>query len=196
MYARDNPFRGERLHALRFRFAVGDDHEALLARVMAQGGRGAIVGPHGSGKTTLMLELAPLLRARGYAVRALRIGAERRSLSGEEWRSLTAGLGPRDAILFDGAGHLMLWTWWRLRDRLRAAGVLIVTAHRAHRGPVVVRTATSPELLRELVAELDPTVGDAQIRDACHEARCDLRAALRSLYESAWINRPAPDPTH
>jgi len=105
-------------------------------------------------------------------------------------------LGPRDAILFDGAGHLMLWTWWRLRDRLRAAGVLIVTAHRAHRGPVVVRTATSPELLRELVAELDPTVGDAQIRDACHEARCDLRAALRSLYESAWINRPAPDPTH
>lgn len=183
MLARENPFRVERLHALRFRYPEGDGHEALLARVMAHGGRSAIVGPHGSGKTTLMLELGPVLRARGYAVRALRLGAERRSLSRAEWRALTEGLGPRDAILLDGAGHLRPWTWIRLRRASRRAGILIVTAHRAHRGPVALRTATSPELLRELVAELDSgsiARAGAELFGAVHG---DLRRALRWLFD-------------
>ncbi|MBI5850577.1 MAG: hypothetical protein HZB39_05990 [Planctomycetes bacterium] len=196
MLARENPFRVERLHALRFRYPPGDDHEALLARVMEHGGRGAIVGPHGSGKTTLMLELAEHLRADGRRVRELRIGVEQHRLSEVERRTLCDALGPRDAFLFDGAGHLTPWSWWCLRRALRAAGLVIVTAHRAGRLPTVLRTAGSPDLLCELVAELDPTIGVAKVREVCREARSDLRQALRSLYESARLSRPAPDPAH
>lgn len=183
MRARENPFRVERQHALRFRFPAGEDHESLLARAAARGGRGAIVGPHGSGKTTLLLELAEQLRARGHRVRELRIGAPRHSLTHGECAALSEGLGPRDAVLFDGAGHLAPWHWWSLARALRPAAFVLVSSHRAGRLPTLLRTQTSFELLRELALELAPGLEPERIDTAWRSAGGDLRAALRGLFE-------------
>ena len=62
MTAADNPFRTARLEALAYRPAVDLVERALVLR------RSAIVGPMGTGKTTLLGELARGLRARGFEV--------------------------------------------------------------------------------------------------------------------------------
>ncbi len=182
MLARDNPLRVERLHALRFRFPLGDDEDALLQRVMQHGGRGAIVGPHGSGKSTVMLELATRLRREGWHVRELRIAAGQRSLTVDEWRGLRDGVGARDAILFDGAGHLWPWQWWRVRRTLSGAGCVIVAVHRVGRLPTVLRTSTSPALLRELLRDLGVEHAEPELASLLRARRGDVRAALFELY--------------
>lgn len=181
--ARENPFRVECIHALGFRFPTGDDIDALLDRIAARGGRGAIVGPHGSGKTTLLIELGERLRGDGWRVRELRIGAGRHALSSAERVALTEGVGSRDAVLFDGAGHLWTWEWWSLRAALRDAGRFVVAVHRAGRLPTVLRTRVSFALVRDLVDELDVAITDAELKDRLRTVRGDARALFRGLYE-------------
>ena len=152
--AHSNPFRTARLHALRFRYPDGDSENALLRRLAAAGGRGAIVGPHGSGKTTLCLELAARFRRDGRRVRAVRLG-DSPELCGP--RSLSAWLqdaGPDTAVIVDGAGRLGPLGWWRLWRGSRGAARVLVTAHRRCAFPAVLRTETSAPLLAELCARL------------------------------------------
>ena len=75
MRARDNPFRTDRVLSVRYRLAEGTLC-GLLDRFEAMGRRAAIVGPKGHGKTTLLEDLAPRLRDRGFAVRELRLDEE------------------------------------------------------------------------------------------------------------------------
>lgn len=184
MRARDNPFRVDRMHALRFRFDGGDSMDALRARIAARGGRGAIVGPHGSGKTTLLLELAESWRREGRRVRLLRIGDERHALTDPERAGLLMGLSADDVVLFDGACHLWPHHWWSIRRALQPAGVLVITAHRSGRLPTALRTRTSPALLVELVRELGVDLADDELRARFTACRGDIRAVFRSLYEA------------
>ena len=181
--ARENPFRVERLEALAFRFPTGDGMGALLWRIGARSGRGAIVGPHGSGKTTAMLELGAHLRGEGWRVREMRIGAGRHALSPSERAQLTLGVGPNDAVLLDGAGHLWTWEWWSLRHALRGVGRFVVATHRPGRLPTVLRTRVSLALVRDLVDELEVAISDAELGERLRRVRGDARALFRGLYE-------------
>src|SRR5262245_2457 len=111
MLARDNPFRSERLHALGY-LSVDDrgicrspDLQDLVQRVLALR-RCAVVGPHGSGKTTLVLGLAAALRASGREVRFVHLSREAGRLS-REWRGLLVAPPNRgQVVLLDGGGEL------------------------------------------------------------------------------------------
>ena len=191
MRARDNPFRSERVESLAYR-APGFDWARLLARLAAQGGRGAIRGPQGSGKTTLLHELGERLEGAGYTVRRLRPDPDDRSLARRQLRELTTGLGPDVALLLDGADRLGWSQWQALRRGSREAAVLVVTTHRSGRLPTLYRCSTSVELLRELVAELAPVEmlpearGDDDWASALYaRAGGNLRLALRELYDRA-----------
>jgi len=70
--AHANPFRVALTDALMYR-PRNEDWPTMLARLEAMGWRGAVVGPHGSGKTTLIQSLVPALRQRGFAVHAARL---------------------------------------------------------------------------------------------------------------------------
>jgi hypothetical protein len=189
--AHRNPFRVGRLHALGFRFPPGEDLETLCARLLAAGGRGAIVGPHGSGKTTLLEQLAARLRRDGWRVRSQRIGRGQRSLDAAERAALLDGLGPGDAVLLDGAGHLHPLAWRGFRRGTQAAGLVVVTCHRRGRLPTLLRTATSPGLLVELCAELGEPIETGRAAALWRNHRGDLRAALRALYDVRAVSRAA-----
>lgn len=186
MRARDNPFRVERLHGLRFRLAhgPGDGIESVWSRLRASDGRGAIVGPHGTGKTTLLAELAERLRGHGLSVRSVRIGAGTRALSPTQHERLLAHLTADDAVLLDGAGHLLPWHWWRVRRATRGARFLVVTCHRAGRLPTLLRTSSSPALLAELAAELGAPIAGESAARLLSENRGNVRDALRALYDA------------
>lgn len=176
MKARDNPYRAERLEAMRYRFPDGDDMRAVLARLDRMGGRGAIIGLHGSGKTTLLRELGEALRGRGMRVRLHRLTQGARTWP-HNW---LADIDANDALLLDSAGLLSWSRWLSLRWRCRHAGVLVVTAHRRGLLPTLIRCRTSPALLSELLQDLGcPQPQSAQVF-AAH--RGNLHAVFRDLY--------------
>ncbi|HLH27701.1 MAG TPA: hypothetical protein VKW77_02220 [Acidimicrobiales bacterium] len=185
MRARDNPFRSDRLLAVRYRLQEGT-WDGLFARFEALGRRAAIVGPQGSGKTTLLEDLAPRFRDRGYAVRELRLDAESPSFPEPFLEDFLASLGPRDLILLDGAEQLGRGAWSTFERRSRAAAGLLVTLHRPGRLPTLLETRTSRELLDGLVGEiLEDRAGEVRGLTAplFEKHAGNLREALRELYD-------------
>jgi hypothetical protein len=187
MLARDNPFRAERIETLRYRLdATG--WSDLLRRFAAQGHRGVLVGPHGSGKTTLREELERRLAGNGWRVHAVVLGADRAaSLVG--LIALAGRLGAGDLLSIDGLDRLAPWSWWRLRLAIRHVGALLATSHHHGRLPLLHGHRTSPALLRELVGDLLGGECTGELSARCdllfRERDGDLRACLRQLYDEA-----------
>lgn len=192
MRAADNPFRVQCIDHLPLH-PRGWDWPELLRRLREAEYRGAIVGPHGSGKTTLLGELTPRLEAEGLQVRGLRLHDGMRRLPSEVEHAWLAELDTRTLLVLDGAEQLGRLAWWRLRQRSRSAGGLLITTHRPGRLPTLLTTSTSPELLASLIDDLlrplaPPQAANLRLRlpDAAQlYARHDgnLRLALRELYD-------------
>jgi len=189
--AHENPFRVSRLEALPYRFPSGRCWERLFARLEALGGRGAVVGPEGSGKTALLAELAAAL-GRGMDVTTLRLTREQPRPGADELRRLAA-TGPADAVILDGAEQLGPLAWRRARHLTRHAGALVITGHRPGRLPTLLATETSVELLADLVGGLLPAEEAARLEPLLPELvarhQGNLRTALLELYDR-WSRRP------
>ncbi len=178
--ARHNPFATERLDRLAYRDpATGEpigpeELDRLLDRLEELGRRAAIVGPEGSGKTALLEALAARLALRGWRVRW--------SLAGPR---AAEPASPKTFLLVDGEERLAYRGWRRLLRAARGAGGLLVTVHLPGPLPTLFESATSPELLATLVAELtdgpSPQLPTAASLYARH--RGNLREALLELYD-------------
>ncbi|MCA9494526.1 MAG: hypothetical protein KC621_31580 [Myxococcales bacterium] len=146
MSAATNPYRSSRLEALSYRPAVD-----LVERALALG-RSAIVGPMGTGKTTLLGELGEGLRARGLRVVVVTVRCDERGRV--EVPRVADAAEAEDAWLIDGLDLASPWTrarWWWASRRAR---VVVVAGHRPLGLPVLHRTRTCPDMLAELVTEL------------------------------------------
>lgn len=188
--AKDNPFAVSRLHRLRFRSADGGSHE-LLSRFMHLGMRGAVIGPCGSGKTTLMLELQALLKGRGHDVRYIRL---ERAIKSRPWQ-IANSAKTGQILLIDGAEQLG-WSCKFVIYALcrRAAGVL-ASSHCAVGLPILIETRTTKDTLIELVRELErgPRFSDAQLA-AIYEAHGgNVRECFRELYDLSAAHLSACD---
>jgi hypothetical protein len=176
MRACDNPFAVHRVLRQRYRL---DERgwSALAARLESLGCRGAIVGGHGTGKTTLLEDFAPRLEAIGWRIHWLRFNAEERSLP-ENTRYTST-----DMIVCDGAEQLGLLDWLRLRVRAAAAGGFVITSHRAGRLPTLHRCETSAALLRDLAASLAAPIPEADGVELFARHGGNLRDAIREMYD-------------
>lgn len=189
MKARDNPFRVERLHQLRFR--PRDVLEQVIAQLENSNYRGAIVGPHGTGKSTLLEEMNGLLRLREKDSSLLRLTAETHSRGAElvaDWLRRT----PSQAVLlFDGAEQLSSGEWNAFLAASQPFAGLVITTHRPGRLPTLCQTSSSPALLDDLVRELVPlrTGEDEQLLARLYSRhRGNVRDCLRELYDR-WGER-------
>ena len=182
MRARDNPFRTDRVLKIRYR-PRGWTWDELLGRLATLDYREAIVGPEGHGKTTLMEDLEPHLRARGFGVRHLRLTRERPGFDAAWLRDFFATTNSKDVLLFDGAEQLTRIAWWRFRRAARKAGGLVITSHRGGMLPTLVECETDAQLLGGIVRDLapDPSGHDTGALFARH--RGNVREALRELYD-------------
>lgn len=159
--------------------------EVLLGR---HGGWGAIIGPHGTGKSTLVASLRPLLQQRR------RVFAYRLSTSDRSFAALTNDRSKWDAdslIIVDGYEQLSSWSAWRLR---RWASGLLVTAHRPMFGlPVLWRTGIDEEqairLRNDLLRNHSWLQSRPDLETAWRSARAnhptDLRETLFAMYD--WV---------
>jgi hypothetical protein len=144
----------------------------------------AIVGPHGTGKSTLLAAIAGRLEAAGSPVVLHRLGRRRDAIA--VLRAVAPA--PRGTtFLIDGwerigplAGRLA-----RLAAQVRGCR-LVVTSHRPVGLPTAVTTAGTLPLLAAIVARLPPhadLIGPADLADAFARHRGNLRDSLADLYD-------------
>jgi hypothetical protein len=182
----DNPFATcwTRPGALPFRFRDGQSADQLVARLAAQGWQGAIVGPHGSGKTSLLETLKPALRAAGctFTTISLRNGQRRLPKLNVKFNA------DRSLLIVDGYEQLGWIERARLKRRCRRAKIgLLVTAHAPTNIATLIRLAPDRMLIEQLVAQLSArtstpiTAADVAASYACHES--NVREIFFDLYD-------------
>ena len=188
-----NPFRSRRLEQLPFRSprdGAPFDWARFLAEFQALRGRerGAVVGPHGSGKTTFLVELQQRLAARGREVVMLFTNRDGGGRMPDEWVGLLRATGEETLVIADGYDALGVFSRLRLRRVLRPRGGLIVTAHRRCTLPTLLETATSPRLLESLLDDLCAgsrgsfRPSEEWLAKLYRSCRGNLREVLRRLY--------------
>ena len=188
MKARENPFAANRVESIRYAWRDGG-LAPLLARLRTLDYRAAIVGGHGTGKTTLLEDLEQPLVDLGFRVRRLRLDTEHPRFARGTHATLAAELDARDLICFDGAEQLDAWHWIQVRWATRRAGGVIITSHRHGRLPTLIECTTSAELLDSIVQRLTPTdpsggrVHTPTAQELFSRHRGNLRDALRELYD-------------
>jgi hypothetical protein len=184
MRPRDNPFAAHRVESVPFRFPAGSNWDALLSRCAAAKWRGAIVGPHGSGKTALLDQLAPRLRERGFKPHLSRITAASTLGEKESVLALVRTLRAPDFLLLDGAEQFSTREWLRLYSAASPLAGCLITVHRTSRLPTLLETKTSPALLAELAAELaGERLSQAEAASLFKRHNGNLRDCLRDLYD-------------
>lgn len=142
------------------------------------------MGPHGTGKTTLLEQLEPLLAERGFVPRRFVLRGE--SAPGEKQRVLAEvrSMKAPDFLLLDGAEQLTTKQWLPINDAAKACAGCVITLHRASRLPVVFSSEPSPQLLDALVYELCGAwlpPGESEVMFA--RQRGNIRECLRELYD-------------
>ncbi|MEM6855103.1 MAG: hypothetical protein AAF593_11910 [Planctomycetota bacterium] len=176
----DNPFRSSCVDALGYVSPTGETWAELVSRIRAACFRGALVGPHGHGKSTLMHQLAaldpPPGRARHDVIQVMLDGSNR----GEVKDAIAATTG---RLFIDGIDLLP----WRMRSAIGKREQVIVTSHRPTKLPTLMRCETTPVLLGELIGQLSPPVYEALGEDAIVTLHAkhhgNIRDALRELYD-------------
>jgi hypothetical protein len=174
----DNPFAVHRVMRQRYRMSE-NEWAALDRRFEAMGRRGAIIGPHGCGKTTLLEDFAARLEGAGRKVHWFRFDDLARRLGA------LPRFGPRDVVACDGAEQLSWIDWARLKHASKRAGGLIITTHRASRLLTLHDCRPNLDVVRRVVSELDPNVPVAHV-DWLHSKHAgNAREVIRALYD-AW----------
>jgi hypothetical protein len=153
---RNNPFatRWVRPGAIPFLFQPGEGMSLLLERLETHGWRGQIVGPHGTGKSTLVADLLAELSRRSIQVRRVELHEGEGNKRAEVRQALEEPpAGPGIPVLVvDGFEQLSWWSRHVIKSACRRLGFgLIVTAHRSVGLPDLYRTAMTPSQARQLV---------------------------------------------
>lgn len=182
MKARENPFATDRVLRVRYR-PQGWTWEQLLARLADLNYRGAIVGPEGRGKTTLLEDLGGRLEEQGLCIKHLRLTSERPHFRRQFIREFLANVSARDVLLLDGAEQMGRVAWWSFLRRSRAARGLVITSHRPGLLRTLVECETNIPLLRGIVQDLHAGGLTLTLDELFKRHSGNLRHALWELYD-------------
>jgi len=129
--------------------------EELLELLSAKRYRAAVVGPHGSGKTSCLKQIELHIRECGRPT--IWWAAEKQTATecADSWR--WHNKVAQDAIVFiDGADALAILKWRLLRARLSRAGGVVISSHREGLLPTIIRCQPTLSLFYELLGDLIP----------------------------------------
>jgi hypothetical protein len=185
-----NPFstRFVRPGAISYHFPSSLTVASLVELLRTHQWRGEIVGPHGSGKSTLVQTLIPFLQDEGRDVRpfVVQAGETQLPIAGVDLKSW----GPTTQIIVDGYEQLGRWSRTLIHRICKSQGCgLLITCHQPTGLPVILRTTASLEMTQELVREIQadkPVVNDHDVQLSFHAHLGNVREVffeLHDLYE-------------
>jgi hypothetical protein len=186
--AERNPFatRSVRPGAIPYHFENGESLERMVARLQQHRWRGEIVGPHGSGKSTLVQSLIPVLEQAGRDVRQFKVqaGESRLPVSGADlktWNGATQ-------LIVDGYEQLGNWTRILINRICKGQGCgLMVTSHESTGLPLLARVAPSLTVTQAIVRKIQPCVPlrihDQDVQISFQKHRGNIREVFFELYD-------------
>lgn len=182
--ARHNPFASHRVDALPYRFSQGS-WEEIEQRLKCCSYRAAIIGPYGSGKTTMLEQLAGRLRARGSAVESLFVNADRPVLSWNQIKKIRSAAQHRRMICIDGADLLPRWQRWFVRSITRHAAGLVMAGHAPCGWPVLWECESDEAVFQRLLEDLGAPLPKADAVELFRRHQGNVRDMFRELYRRA-----------
>lgn len=185
MKARDNPFAVERILQIRYR-PLSCTWDDLIENLKSLELRAAIVGDHGTGKSTLLDDLRPRIQELGFQTQHLRLNQDEPKFAPGYLATLFERLSANDVILFDGAEQMSWFRWRRFVTKTRRASGLIITTHRPGRLPTLIHCQTTSDLLQQIVVEIlgnDAANLTDLVEHLFEKHRGNLREALRDMYD-------------
>lgn len=178
--ARNNPFATSRLEALHYRFE-NNSWNSFLERLNSTNYTGALVGPEGVGKTTLLLELKDKLANAGHMPLLIRLSGGKSNMPFSFWLCKRSSA---QVILVDSAENLPLWQFQllKLKCKIHSFG-LIITAHKEGLLPTLIRCSSSLELFCQLTEELLGYKLEKQTLSSIYtRSQGNIRLAFLELY--------------
>lgn len=180
----DNPFCSGAVENLEFRLPGGLTWDTLVTKLANVNWIGAIVGPHGSGKSSLIEQLGPRLEERGLRPRLFRLTAESVQADKDALLATAREMRAPDMLLIDGAEQLSTRQWLPLRVAVDSLAGCVVTLHRTGRLPTLLETETTPALLAELIGDLTGcSLPPGEAASIHARNRGNMRACFRELYD-------------
>jgi energy-coupling factor transporter ATP-binding protein EcfA2 len=179
--AERNPFatRCVRPGAIQYRFANSGSGNEIIEALRQHDWQGEIVGPHGSGKSTLVQTLIPLLSEAGREVRhfSLHAGQSRLPISGLDLRHW----GTSTQIIVDGYEQLGSWTRTLIHRICKVQGCgLLLTTHQPTGWPLLMQTAASLEMTQAIVRDLQPA---SELRILDHDVQLSFQKHAGNIRE-------------
>jgi GTPase SAR1 family protein len=160
------------------------DWDALMKRLEGLHWCASIVGGNGTGKTTLIEQLIPRLKARGFEPVVFRLQTESGMKEKDRLADKLREVKAPGFILLDGAEQLSTRQWLPIRGAASEAAGFIVSVHRTSRLPVALELETSPKLLGALAEGLTGgKLPDGEAELLFHRHRGNIRDCLRELYD-------------
>jgi len=187
----DNPFRSGCVDGLAYQ-PVRSSWNEIERRLEQCRFRGAIVGPHGHGKSTLMEQIGQRFASRANRQAGYRDGNYYYfpiKPDAEQLAMLRAAIREYPRLLLIDGYDLLGW-----RDRMRVVfrgKPTLVTSHQRTPLATLLICRTTPTLLGELIGRLSPEVrgllGDEQVAELHERHAGNVRDALRELYDRAAV---------
>lgn len=178
-----NPFRSSQIDKIPYQ-PLNTDLDAIMSKLRGMDFRGAITGPHGHGKTTLMENIMKRLSDENQPVKHLRLNL---TLKNQRLVWLFSHkLNSDDVVLLDGADLLNPLAWIIFKLRVRHTKGLIITTHRDGLLPTLHACTTSCELQWELISSLAPDHQHklkAFSKALFEKHKGNIRSSLRELYD-------------
>ncbi|GAB4135745.1 hypothetical protein [Thermopirellula anaerolimosa] len=193
----ENPFsaRFVRPGAIPYIFPEGHSPESIFALFRDHRRQGAVVGPHGVGKSALLAALRGYLAEKNEPFLHLELHNGQRSLSPDDrtrLESLWEG-----TVLMDGYEQLHSWSRYQVRRlcRRRKLG-LLVTAHSAVELPAIFTPEPSSDLAWRIVEYLlqqgEPLIAREDVEACFSRHGGNLREMLFELYDLYEIRLHPP----
>ena len=169
----------------------GDSIDAVFERLDKLRFRAAIVGAHGTGKSTLMTHLMPLIETRSRRVVHLQLRGSWNSCC-QLWTMARQWTSRGNVLVLDGyeqlpwlaRGIIVFWT------RIRGVG-LLVTSHRPTLLPTLLMTQTDIRVIHQLLDSLLPAdtpnrgqlLDNARLQMLLEKHRGNVRELFMQLYD-------------